>query len=125
MVAVGYKSAISTCMGIDVVEIISISEVSPSSWKPLNSGPVARFIHTFSKLCQKNMKDTDTYSKLQCIRKERGALSTNNSKNTQVKETMASNEGGIVRVASTQKDVVESTSIVGTMLAINLRKTTK
>ena len=31
MVAVGYKSAISACMGIDVVEILSISEVSPSS----------------------------------------------------------------------------------------------
>ena len=91
----------------------------------MNSGQVARFIHIFSELCQKDTKDTDTYSKLQRIHKERGALSTNNSKKTQVKETMASNEGGTVGVASTQKDVVESTSIVGTMLAINLRKTTR
>ena len=51
MVAVGYKPAISTCMGIDVVEILSVSEVSPSPQKPVNSGPVARFIHTFSKVC--------------------------------------------------------------------------
>ena len=80
MVAVGYKSAISTCMGINVVDVLSVSEVSPSSQKQANSGPVARFIYTFSDLCQKNMKDTDTYSKLQSIHKERGALSTNNSK---------------------------------------------
>ena len=124
MVAVQYKSAISTCMGIDVIAILSVSEVSPLSQRPGSSGPVTRFTHTFSKLCQNNTKDTDTYSKLQRIRKERGALSTNNSKKTQVKETTANNEGG-TGVASTQKDVVESTSIVGTMLAINLRKTTK
>ena len=31
LVAVGYKSAISTSMGIDVDEILSVSEVSPSS----------------------------------------------------------------------------------------------
>ena len=80
MVAVGYKSAISTWMGIDMLEILSVSEVSPSSQKPVNSGPVARFIHIFSELCQKNMKDTDTYSKLQHIHKERGALSTNSVK---------------------------------------------
>ena len=31
MVAFRYKSAISTCMGIDIVEITSVSEVSASS----------------------------------------------------------------------------------------------
>ena len=31
MVAVQYKSAISTCMGIDVIAILSVSEVSDSS----------------------------------------------------------------------------------------------
>ena len=92
MVAVGYKSAISTRMCIDMV---NVSEVSPSSWKSVNSGQVARFIHPFSELCQKNTKDTDIYSKLQRIHKERGALSTNNSKKIQVKEPMASNEGGL------------------------------
>ena len=86
MVAVGYKSAISTCMGVDVVEILSVSEVSSSSQKPVKSGQVARFIHTFPKLCQKNTKDTDTYSKLQHVHKERGALSTNSGKKIQVKK---------------------------------------
>ena len=79
-IAVGYKSAISTCMGIDMVEILSVSAVSPSSQKPVKSGQVARFIHTFSKLCQKHMKDTDTYSKLQHIHKDRKALSINSGK---------------------------------------------
>ena len=55
----------------------------------------------------------------------RGSLSTSNSKKTQVKETTAGNEGGTVGAASTQKDIVESTSIVSTMLTINFRKTTK
>ena len=98
MVAVGYKSAISTCMGVDVLEIFSVSEVSPSSYKPVNSGKVARIIHTFSELCQKITKDTETYSKLQHINKEKGALTTNNGKKIHVKEMMASNEGGTVVV---------------------------
>ena len=83
------QSAISTCMGVDMVEILSVSEVSPSFQKPVNSGPVARFIHTFFELCQKNKKDTDTYSKLQHIHKEKGALSTNSSK----KNTGKRNDG--------------------------------
>ena len=79
-IQISNPTVISTCMGIDVVEILSVSEVSPSPQKTVNSAPVARFIHTFSKLSQINTKDTDTYSKLQHIHKERGALSTNNSK---------------------------------------------
>ena len=55
MVAVGYKSAISTCIGVDVVDVLRVSEVSPSSQKQAKSGPVARFIYTFSNICQKNM----------------------------------------------------------------------
>ena len=80
IVSVGYKSAIRTCRGVDVVEILSVWELSPSSKKPVSSGPVARFIHTLSELCQKNMKDIDTYSKLQHIHKDKGALSTNSVK---------------------------------------------
>ena len=53
-VAVGYKSAISTCIGVDMVEILGVREVSSSSWKPVNRGPVARFKHTFSKLSEKH-----------------------------------------------------------------------
>ena len=67
-------------MGVDVVEILNVSEVSPSSYKLVNIGQVARFINTFSEFCQKNTQDTDTYSKLQCIHKEKGALSTNSGK---------------------------------------------
>ena len=122
---VGCKSAIqylwaSMWLGFLVLKSAPI----PATGKQgANCGLVATF--TYSLNCQKNTKDTDTYSKLQHIHKQRGALSTNNSKKTQVKETTASKEGGAVGMPSTQKDVVESTSIVGTILAINLRKTTK
>ena len=34
--AVGYKSAISTCVGINVVGILSFGEVSPVSQRPVN-----------------------------------------------------------------------------------------
>ena len=67
-------------MGVDVAEIPSVWELSHSSQKPVSSRPVARFIHTLSEHWKKNMKDTDTYSKLQHIDKERGALSTNSVK---------------------------------------------
>ena len=48
-------------------------------------------------------------SKLQCIYKETGALSSNGGKEIQVQEMMASNEGGLGgedegRAPSTQKD---------------------
>ena len=55
MVAVGYNSAISTCIGVDVVDVLRVSEVSPSSQKQANSGSVARFIYVVSNVCQKNM----------------------------------------------------------------------
>ena len=120
------KLVITTCMGVDVVEIPSVSEVSsPSSQKPVKQWSSCKnHTHILQTLSEKHEKYRYIFQ-LQHIHKETGALSTNDSKKTQVKETTASNEGGTVGVASTQKDIVESTSIVGTMLTINLRKTTK
>ena len=84
-------------VGINVVGLLNV-EVSPLSQQPGNRVIMVvrlQALHILWTL-SKNTKDTDTYSKLQRIHKEREALSTNNSRKTQVKETTASNEGGTV-----------------------------
>ena len=45
--AVGYKSAISTCMGINVVGILTVGEVSPLSQQPVNRVIIVVQLHRF------------------------------------------------------------------------------